>query len=85
MRASVAEGTSALFLLTTGAAEDKMVEALKGIVFEPVSANLSKEEDRLRAVLAEEDWQFSLRFVFHDTGASSQRSSQDNGRRQRHA
>ena len=49
-RAKVTEGTSALFLLTSGAVEDKIVAALKGQTFEILSTNLPKEkEDELRA------------------------------------
>jgi uncharacterized membrane protein len=49
-REKVTEGTSALFLLTTGAVVDKLVEALKGQTFEIISTNLPKEkEDELRA------------------------------------
>lgn len=56
VRASVTEGTSALFLLTSGGTVDKVVDALKGIEFDLVSTNLSKEEeDKLREVFAEED------------------------------
>ncbi len=56
VRASVTEGTSALFLLTSGATVDKVVEAFKGIDFELISTNLSKEEeDKLREAFAEED------------------------------
>ncbi len=52
-RAKVTEGTSALFLLTTGAVLDKLADALKGIAFEIVSTNLSAEEDaKLRAAFA---------------------------------
>ena len=42
-REKVTEGTSALFLLTTGAVVDKLVEALKGQMFEIISTNLPKE------------------------------------------
>jgi uncharacterized membrane protein len=49
-REKVTEGTSALFLLTSGAVVDKLVEALKGQSFEIISTNLPKEkEDELRA------------------------------------
>jgi uncharacterized membrane protein len=51
----VTEGTSALFLMTSGAVEDKVADALKGIRFELIASNLTKEqEDKLRAVFAEE-------------------------------
>ncbi len=49
-REKVTEGTSALFLLTSGAVEDKVVAALKGQTFEILSTNLPREkEDALRA------------------------------------
>jgi len=54
-RAKVNEGTSALFLLTSGAVEDKVVAALKGQTFEILSMNLPKEqEDELRAAFGAE-------------------------------
>jgi uncharacterized membrane protein len=54
-REKVTEGTSALFLLTTGAVVDKLVEALKGQTFEIISTNLPKEkEDELRAAFGAE-------------------------------
>ena len=56
MRASIKEGTSALFLLTSDATVDKVAEAMKSVEFELVSTNLSKEEeDKLRAAFAEEE------------------------------
>lgn len=49
-RASVTEGTSALFLLTIGTVEDKVVAALQGQTFEIIAMNLPKaKEDALRA------------------------------------
>jgi uncharacterized membrane protein len=49
-REKVTEGTSALFLLTSGAVVDKVVEATKGQTFEILSTNLPKDkEDELRA------------------------------------
>ena len=49
-RDKVTEGTSALFLLTSGAVVDKVAEAVKGQPFEVISTNLPKEqEDQLRA------------------------------------
>jgi uncharacterized membrane protein len=45
VRDTVKVGTSALFLLTSGATQDKVVEAFKGIDFELISTNLSKEEE----------------------------------------
>jgi uncharacterized membrane protein len=54
-RAKVTEGTSALFLLTSGAVEDKVVAALKGQTFEVLSTNLPKDkEDELRAAFSAE-------------------------------
>ena len=54
-RAKVTEGTSALFLLTSGAVEDIVVAALKGRTFEILSTNLPQEkEDALRAALGAE-------------------------------
>ena len=53
-RSKVTEGTSALFLLTSGAVVDKVAEALKGTQAEVISTNLSKEqEDELRETFAE--------------------------------
>ena len=45
----VTEGTSGLFLMTSDAVLDRVADAFKGIDFEIVSTNLSKEEeDKLR-------------------------------------
>jgi uncharacterized membrane protein len=56
VRNKVTEGTSALFLLTSNAVEDKVAEAFKGLKFELIASNLSQEqEDRLRTVFAEEE------------------------------
>ena len=56
VRSQVTEGTSALFLMTSGAVEDRVRDALKGQQFKIVATNLSKEqEDRLRAAFAEEE------------------------------
>jgi uncharacterized membrane protein len=53
--AKVTEGTSALFLLTSGAVEDKVVAALKGQTFEILSSNLPKEKEaELRAAFGAE-------------------------------
>jgi uncharacterized membrane protein len=52
----VTEGTSALFLLTTGAVLDKVVEATKGQSFELLSTNLPKDKEaELRAAFGEEE------------------------------
>jgi uncharacterized membrane protein len=49
----VTEGTSALFLLTSGATEDKVVDAFKSLDFELVTTNLSQdEEQKLRDAFA---------------------------------
>ena len=54
-RAKVTEGTSALFLLTSDAIVDKVVEAMKGQTFEILSTNLPKEKEaKLRAAFGAE-------------------------------
>jgi uncharacterized membrane protein len=54
VRAKITPGTSALFLLETGAMVDRVAEAVKGQQFEIVQTNLSKEqEDKLRADFGE--------------------------------
>jgi uncharacterized membrane protein len=45
VRDKVTEGTSALFLLSSGAVLDRVVEAVKDIHFEIISTNLSKEQE----------------------------------------
>jgi uncharacterized membrane protein len=55
IRDQVTEGTSALFLMTSDAVQDKVAEAMKGTKFELIASNLSREEeDNLRAAFAEE-------------------------------
>ena len=55
VRSQVTEGTSALFLLTSGATEDKVLAAFQGMTAEVISTNLSKEEeDKLRDAFAGE-------------------------------
>ncbi len=55
VRDKVTEGTSALFLMTSGAVMDKVAEAAKGLDFELIASNLTKEqEDNLRAAFAQE-------------------------------
>ena len=55
IRSKVTEGTSALFLMTSDAVEDRVVEAMKQSKFEIIATNLSKEEEgKLRASFAEE-------------------------------
>src|SRR6266702_6028898 len=54
VRSKITAGTSALFLLTSGAVLDKVVEAVKGQQFDIIQTNLSKEqEDQLREAFAE--------------------------------
>jgi uncharacterized membrane protein len=54
VRDKVTEGTSALFLLTGGAVIDRVVSAVKGMQFEIISTNLSKEQEaQLREAFAE--------------------------------
>ena len=54
-RDQVTEGTSALFLMSSGAVMDKVVEQLKGEQFELIASNLTKEqEDNLNAAFAAE-------------------------------
>ncbi len=56
VRSKVTEGTSALFLLTSDAVQDKVVDALKDINFEIIASNLSEaEEDKMREMFAEEE------------------------------
>jgi len=56
VRSKVTEGTSALFLMTSAAVQDKVAEAARGMKFELIASNLSKEEeDKLRAAFAEEE------------------------------
>jgi uncharacterized membrane protein len=54
VRAQITEGTSALFLLESGAVVDRVAEAVKGQQFEIIQTNLSKEqEEQLRADFGE--------------------------------
>lgn len=54
VKEKVTPGTSALFLLTSGGVEDKVVAAVKGQKFEIISTNLTQEqEDKLRAEFGE--------------------------------
>ncbi len=49
VREEVTPGTSALFLMTSNAVVDRVVDELKGMDFELITTNLSKEqEDQLR-------------------------------------
>ena len=55
-RNQVTEGTSALFLMSSGAVQDRVREAVKDQQFELIATNLSKEqEDKLRAAFSEEE------------------------------
>jgi uncharacterized membrane protein len=55
IRSKVNEGTSALFLMTSDAVEDRVIEAMKQSKFEIIATNLSKEkEGKLHAAFAEE-------------------------------
>jgi uncharacterized membrane protein len=54
-REKVTEGTSALFLMTSQAVQDKVIEELKGFDFELIASNLTKEqEEQLMAAFSEE-------------------------------
>jgi uncharacterized membrane protein len=46
LRAQVTEGTSALFLMTTGAVVDRLAEALHGEAFEIIATNISHEQEQ---------------------------------------
>lgn len=54
VREKVTEGTSALFLMTSDAVQDKVIEVMKQFKFEIIATNLSKEEEgKLRAAFTE--------------------------------
>jgi uncharacterized membrane protein len=54
VRAKITPGTSALFLLESGAVVDRVAEAIKGQQYEIIQTNLSKEqEEKLRADFGE--------------------------------
>lgn len=56
IRGKVTEGTSGLFLMTSDAVEDRVADAMKGLKFEIIATNLSKEEeDKLHETFAEEE------------------------------
>ena len=53
VRDRVTEGTSALFLLSSGAVVDRVKEAVEDIDFDLITTNLPKEEeDKLRETFA---------------------------------
>jgi uncharacterized membrane protein len=55
IRSQVTEGTSALFLMTSDAVMDRVVEAMKSAKFEIIATNLSKEqEQKLREAFGQE-------------------------------
>src|SRR4051794_13641273 len=56
VQSKVTPGTSALFLMTSGAVMDRVVENVKDLEFEVISTNLSAEdEEKLRAMFGDED------------------------------
>ena len=56
VRDQVTEGTSALFMLTSDTVEDKVAEELKGVKFELIASNLTKDQEKeLMAAFSEED------------------------------
>jgi uncharacterized membrane protein len=55
VREKVTPGTSALFLLSTGAVVDRIAEAVKGQEFELIASNLSTEQEaKLKEYFSEE-------------------------------
>ena len=55
VRERVTPGTSALFALTSGATEDRVIEELRQFDFEIISTNLpAEQEERLREAFGEE-------------------------------
>jgi uncharacterized membrane protein len=55
IRDNVTEGTSALFLMTSGAVMDKISDELKNLDFEIIATNLSHEEEaKLKEIFSEE-------------------------------
>jgi uncharacterized membrane protein len=46
VRNQVTEGTSALFLMTSDAVMDRVVDAMKGAKFEIIATNLSKDQEQ---------------------------------------
>jgi uncharacterized membrane protein len=57
VRERVTPGTSALFALTSGATEDRVIEELRQFDFEIISTNLpAEQEERLREAFGEEPY-----------------------------
>jgi len=55
-RSEVTEGTSALFLLTSDAVQDKVLDELKDFDFELIASNMTKEQEaQLMDAFAEEE------------------------------
>jgi uncharacterized membrane protein len=55
VRSKVTEGTSALFLMTSDAVMDRVADAMKGVKFEIIATNLSKDqEQKLREAFGHE-------------------------------
>jgi uncharacterized membrane protein len=55
VRSQVTEGTSALFLMTSNAVVDRVVDATKDVKLEVIATNLSKDqEQKLREAFAQE-------------------------------
>jgi uncharacterized membrane protein len=55
VRTQVTEGTSALFLMTSEAVLDRVADAMKGVKFEIIATNLSKDQEtKLREAFAHE-------------------------------
>ncbi len=46
VRTQVTEGTSALFLMTSDAVMDRVAEAMKGVKFDFIATNLSREQEQ---------------------------------------
>jgi uncharacterized membrane protein len=56
VRSKVTEGTSALFLMTSGAVPDRIAPSVEGMKAEVISTNLSKEEEeKIQAMFSEEE------------------------------
>jgi uncharacterized membrane protein len=56
VKSKVTPGTSAIFLMTSGAVLDRVREALSSMKFEVISTNLSAEQEaKLREAFAEEE------------------------------